>query len=201
MCLSITRVLQCWVVKSNGSVNAFRLVFEKSALFALFIFWSLLLNRDNGNGVSSYCTLVSTAISRWAKMMSQLNNFSESSCIFFSLTKGDFLSYDRAFIFDLTSIVDVTDCPYSLICISIPTSAALSALFESSTVLVNPVEKYTCNALFLSLSNDLISSNHFRTSSTASVSRFICVCKCSVDWKIFTVVLLHPLVPDKLVWG
>jgi len=29
-------------------------------MFSLFIFWSLLLNRDNGMGVRSYCQLVST---------------------------------------------------------------------------------------------------------------------------------------------
>ncbi|KAG8012409.1 hypothetical protein GBF38_020154 [Nibea albiflora] len=35
--------------------------------------------KDNGKGVSSYCKLVSTVIARWAKMISRLNNLSESS--------------------------------------------------------------------------------------------------------------------------
>ena len=66
------------LVRLCGSVNAFRLVFEKSALFALFIFWSLLLNRDNGKRVSSYCKLVSTVISRWAKMITLSQDESSS---------------------------------------------------------------------------------------------------------------------------
>ena len=127
-------------------------------------------------------------------MVSRLNNFSESSCIFFSLTKGYFLSDNRAFIFYLTSMVDVTDCPSSLICI--PTSAALSALSESSAVRVNPVEKDTSNSVSLSLLNGLVSSNHFKTSSTAYASHFICVLASSL-WTgkcLLTSVLPHPLV-------
>ena len=59
---------QGWLLRSGGSVNAFRLIFEKHTLF---IFWSLLLNCDNGKGISSYCKLIFTDISRWAKMSSQ----------------------------------------------------------------------------------------------------------------------------------
>ena len=54
---------------------------------------------DNEKGISSYRKLASTVISCWAKMISRLNNFSESRWILFSLTMGIFLSDDRACTF------------------------------------------------------------------------------------------------------
>jgi len=48
-----------------------------SALLALFILWHLLLNNDEGTGVSSYSKLVSSVISRWANIISRLNSFTE----------------------------------------------------------------------------------------------------------------------------
>ena len=60
---SITRVGQGWLVRSSGSVNAFRIVFEKSALFCNcsssdFCYWT---GKNGISRVSSYCKLVS----RW----------------------------------------------------------------------------------------------------------------------------------------
>jgi len=60
---STTRLGQGWSVKMSGSVNLLRLVLQKPALFALFISGLLLLNKDNGTGVSLYSKLVSTVIS------------------------------------------------------------------------------------------------------------------------------------------
>ena len=51
-------------------------------------------------------------------MISRLNNFNKSKYIFLSFTMGIFLSDDSACTFDLTSVVTVTDCPFSLICIT-----------------------------------------------------------------------------------
>jgi len=105
---------------------------------------------------------------------------------------GIFLSDDSACTFDLIYMVNVTDCPPSLICISVSTSAALSPLTEPFHVLVNPVEKDTRNSLSRSLSNGLFSSDHSRASSTA----FICVLARSlygVEHSVFPDVLLHPL--------
>ena len=59
-------------------------------------------------------------------------------------------------------MVDVNEWSSNLICICLPL-AALSALTESSHVLINPVEKDMKNSLSQSLSNGL-------ASSTASVS-------------------------------
>ena len=59
--------------------------------------------------------------------------------------------------------------------ISLPSSVVLSALTESSIVLVKPVEKDTSNSFSRSLSNGLFSSNYFRARSTASASRILCV--------------------------
>ena len=70
---------QGWSVRSSGSVNLFRLVLEKWALFALFIFWSLLLNKDKGKGVISYSKLVSTVVFHWAITINWMNKLSESS--------------------------------------------------------------------------------------------------------------------------
>ena len=69
---------QGWSLKSSGSVNLFRLVLEKWVLFALFIFWSSLLNKDAGKGVISYSKLVFTVISRWTIIMNWMNNLCES---------------------------------------------------------------------------------------------------------------------------
>ena len=58
--------------RSSGSVNIFRPCSVES--FALFIFWFLLLSKDNGKGVSSYSKLFSTVISLWGIIISWLNN-------------------------------------------------------------------------------------------------------------------------------
>ena len=66
---------------------------------------------------------------------------------------GIFLSDDRACT--LNSMVDVTGCPSSFFCISLPTSAALSALTASFAMPVHPVED-TRNCLSRSWSKGLI---------------------------------------------
>ena len=113
---------------------------------------SLLLNNDKGMGVSSYlCRWTTTRgwesahtvnLSRvsnhlWAKITSRLNNLSEFMRIFFALTLEIFLSDDKAFNLNFTSIVDVTDFPSSFICISLSTSVALPAFTASSAVFVS----------------------------------------------------------------
>ena len=70
---------QDWSVRLNASVNLFSLVLEKWALLALFIFWSLLLNKDKGKGVISSSKLVSTVISHWAIIINWMNNFCQCS--------------------------------------------------------------------------------------------------------------------------
>ena len=131
-------------------------------------------------------------------MISRLN-FTESRWIFFLLTVGIFLSDDRAFTFDLTSMLDVTHCPSSLICIF--TSAAVSALTESPSMLVNPVEKDTSNSLSWLLLNGMFSSNNIRASSTASIciSLHLCLKQVSMEWCIFTNIFFQPLVDVRKV--
>lgn len=56
------------------------------ALLALFIFWSLLLNKHEGNVVSSYSKIFPTVISRWTKIISRWTNWSRYKLILSSLT-------------------------------------------------------------------------------------------------------------------
>jgi len=89
-----------------------------------------------------------------------------------SLTVRSFLSDDRAFTFDLTSMVDVPDCPSSLICISI--SCCLSTDWVISCACESCWEDMS-NSFSWSLLKGMFSSDHFRVSLTASASSFICV--------------------------
>lgn len=75
-------------------------------------------------GVNSYSKLFSTVIPLWAIIINQLKNLREFTWILFSLILGVFKSCTLNF----TSMVDVTDCPSSFFCISLPSSSALSAL-------------------------------------------------------------------------
>ena len=192
--------VSCVAAVVEGSVFLALECWSKVFLFVLFIFWSWLLNRDNGKGVSSFCKVVSTVISRWANMISRLTNFRELRWIFFSLIMGIFLNDDRTCTFDLISMVNVTDCPSSWICISLHTSADLPALTESSPVLVNPVEKDTDYSLSRSLLNGLLSSYLFGKVQLPQQLASCVFGRVFVEWSLFPCVFLHLLVDLSEKW-
>ena len=89
-----------------------------------------------------YSKLALSVISCWTTIISWL---SKMRWIFLSLSLGIFLSDNKAFTLNFTSMVEVTDCLSSFFCDSLPTSAALAALTPSFAALVYPVENDTSN--------------------------------------------------------
>lgn len=84
------------------------------------------------------------------------------------------------------------------LCISLPTSAALSALTESSLVLLNPVEKDMSNPFSITVKWLVLLKPFLGKFNYPSISHHLCFGKVSVEWSLFPNIFLNTLV-DRVI--